>query len=105
MARFTRLTLNPLIGPKIDRVNVIYNPPVAAYDMPHECANVTLYYGMRLQNVKGIMTEYNEKYTDSRPADDSSKSRTVVDSGECERVLGEGLRRLPELSNVFVRVF
>ena len=48
------------------------------------------------------MTEYNETYTDSWPADDDSTSRSVVDSGEFQQVLGEGLRRLPELSCVFV---
>ena len=102
MARFTKLTMNPLIGPKIRHVNVIYGPPVPAFDIPRACLDVALHYGMRLQDVKDIMSEYNERYTDSRPADTDSPSRTVIDSGEFERVLGEGLLRLPELSKIFM---
>jgi hypothetical protein len=65
MARFTKLTMNPLIGPKIRHVSVIYGPPVPAFDIPRACLDVGLHYTMRLQDVKDIMSEYNEKYTDS----------------------------------------
>ena len=106
MARFTRLTKNPLIGPKLRHVSVIYGPPLAAFDIPRACFDVALHYGLRLQDVlqdvRDIMSEYNERYTDSRPADADSTSRTVVESGELERVLSEGLRRLPELNRVFM---
>jgi hypothetical protein len=102
MARFTRLTKNPLIGPKIRHVNVMYGPPVAASDVPRACLDLALPYGMQLQSVKDIISEYNERYTDSRPADDDSMSKTVVSSGDFERVLGEGLHRLSELRCVFM---
>jgi hypothetical protein len=102
MAGFIKLTSNPLIGPKIRRVNVGYGPPVAIFDSPRACLDIALHYGMWQQDVKDIMLEYNERHTDSGPADADSMSRTVVDSGEVERVLGEGLRRLPELSSVFM---
>lgn len=102
MARFTRLTENPLIGPKIRRVIVIYGPPITAFDFPRACLGVDMHYGMKLQNLKDIMSDYNERFTDSRPADNDSTFRTVVDSGEFERVLGEGLQRLPELRSLFI---
>jgi len=35
LARFTRLTMNPLIGPKISRVNVIYEPPTICHVNAH----------------------------------------------------------------------
>lgn len=91
MARFTKLTKHPLIGPRIRRVDVIYGPPIAAFGIPRACLDIALHYGMRLQEVKDIVSEYNERYTDSRLAVNNSTSRTVVDSGEFERVLGEGL--------------
>lgn len=100
MARFTKLTKNSLIGPKILQVNVIYGLPVAAYEVPPACMDIALRYGMQLQCAKDIVSEFNERYTDS--ADDDSMSRTVIGSGDFERVLGEGLRRLPELRCVFI---
>jgi hypothetical protein len=89
MARFTKLTKHPLIGPKIRQVNVVYGPPVRVFDIPSACLNIALHYGMKLQSVKDIVLEYNERYTDSRPTDNDSTARTVVDSGDFERVLGE----------------
>jgi hypothetical protein len=56
MARFTKLTKNPLIGPKIRQVNVIYGPPVAALDIPSACLDIALHYGIKLQSVKDIMS-------------------------------------------------
>jgi hypothetical protein len=102
MARFTKLTMNPLIGPKIRYVNVIYGQPVPALDIPPTCLNIAVRYEMQLQSMKDIMSEYNERYTDSTSADDDSTSRTAVGSRGFERVLGEGLRRLSKLCIVFM---
>lgn len=57
MARFTELTNNPLIGPKIRYVNVVYGPPLAAFIIPRVCLDVALHYGMRLQDVKDILSK------------------------------------------------
>ncbi|KAM0689099.1 hypothetical protein Q7P36_011176 [Cladosporium allicinum] len=72
------------------------------FDFPRARLGIDMHYGMKLQNLKDIMSDYNERFTDSRPTDNDSTFRTVVDSGEFERVLGEGLQRLPELRSLFI---
>jgi hypothetical protein len=61
---------------------------------------------MSEQNVKDIVSEFNDTCTYSEFATDAELSpneANVVESGEFERVLGDGMSRLPALCSVSLR--
>ena len=103
--RFTKLTQNKLIAPKITQVVVLYRPPYASPGSS-ACQGVAEHYGMPREKVKEIVSEYNDMCIGSSYATDADASlqeMNVVESRELERVLGEGIQRLPSLCSVSLR--
>jgi hypothetical protein len=58
MDRFTSLTMNTLIAPKILQLVVIYSPPLAT-TVSSECAMIGKSFDMSEHNVKDIVSEFN----------------------------------------------
>jgi hypothetical protein len=83
MARFTKLTQNTLIAPKITQVVVLYRPPYTSSKVLPACQAIAEQYAT---DAEALLQEMN-----------------VVESGELERVLGEGIQRLTSLSSVSLR--
>lgn len=105
MARFTKLTRNELIGPKITQIVVFYRPPYAS-PAPSACRAIAEHYGMPRQKVREIVSEYNDMCVGTSyatNADAPLQEMNVVESGELERVLGEGVQRLTSLRSVSLR--
>lgn len=105
MARFTKLTRNTLIAPRITQIVVLYRPPYASPITP-ECRAIAEQYAMPSQKVEEIVSEYNDTCINTSCATDAEaplQKMNVVESGELERVLGEGMQRLTALSSVSFR--
>jgi hypothetical protein len=105
MDRFTSLTMNNLIAPKILQLVVIYSPPLAS-TVSSECAMIGESFGMSEQNVKDIVSEFNDTCAYSEFATDAGSTpneANVVESGEFERILGDGMSRLPALCSISLR--
>lgn len=105
MNRFTKLTQNKLIAPKIRAIEVLYRPPCAS-PITSECQAIAERYGMPRQKLEAIVSEYNDMCVDTSYATDTDaplQEMNVVESGEFERVLGEGIRRLTSLCSVSFR--
>jgi hypothetical protein len=106
MARFTKLTRNTLIAPKITQLVVLYRPPYVSPKVPPACRAIAGRYAMPRQRAKEIVSEHNDMCVDTSYATDAEaplQEINVVESGELERVLGEGVQRLTSLSSVFLR--
>lgn len=105
MNRFTKLTQNKLIAPKITQIVVLYRPPYAS-PVPSACWAIAKRYGMPKEKVKEIVSEYNGMCIRALHATDIEaplQEMNVVESGELERVLGEGIQRLTSLRSVSLR--
>jgi hypothetical protein len=104
MARFTSLTMHDLIAPKILQVVVIYMPLIES-SITSQCARVGETYDMPEQNVRNIVSEFNDMCSSRDVVTDviSPAKVDVVESGEFERVLGDGIERLPALCSVSLR--
>ena len=105
MNRFTKLTRNKLIAPKITQIVVLYRPPYASR-ITSACRVIADYYGMPRQTLKDIVSEYNDMCVGTTHATDPDaplQEMNVVESGELERVLGEGIQRLKSLRSVSLR--
>jgi hypothetical protein len=106
MARFTKLTQNTLIAPKITQVVVLYRPPYTSSKVLPACQAIAEQYAMPQPRVKEIISEYNDMCVNTSYATDAEallQEMNVVESGELERVLGEGIQRLTSLSSVSLR--
>jgi hypothetical protein len=105
MDRFTSLTMNALIAPKILQLVVIYYPPLAT-TVSSECAMIGESFGMSEHDVKDIVSEFNDTCAYSEFDTDAElppNEANVVESGELERILGDGMSRLPALCSVSLR--
>lgn len=105
MTRFTKITQNKLIAPEITQVIILYRPPYAS-PAPPACRAIAENYGMPRQKVEEMVSEYNDMCVDTSYATDAEaplQEMNVVESGELERVLGEGVQRLTSLRSVSFR--
>ena len=105
MNRFTKLTQNKLIAPKIKAIVVLYRPPYAS-PIPSQCQAIAERYSMPQQKIEAIVSEYNDMCVDTSYATDPDaplQEMNVVESGEFERVLGEGIQRLTSLCSILLR--
>lgn len=86
MHRFTKLTQNKLIAPKITQIVVLYRPPYAP-PIPSACWTIAKRYGMPKEKVKEVVSEYNGMCIRTLHATDTEaplQEMNVVESGELE---------------------
>ncbi|GAB7324195.1 hypothetical protein MBLNU13_g07558t2 [Cladosporium sp. NU13] len=105
MDRFTKLTQNNLIAPKITQIAVLYRPPYASR-IRSACQAIAEHYGIPQHTLNDIVSEYNDMCVGTTHATDVDaplQEMNVVESGELERVLGEGIQKLTSLCSVSLR--
>lgn len=108
VARFTKLTVNTLIAPKITQLVVLYSSPYATPAPSSACVSASKNYDLSWPMCKEIISEYNDNcfsptlVTDA-DGDAPGQEMSVVKSGEFERILGEGIQKLSALRFVIMR--
>lgn len=71
MDRFTKLTQNNLIAPKITQIAVLYRPPYASR-IRSACQAIAEHYGIPQHTLNDIVSEYNDVCVGTTHATDST---------------------------------